>query len=100
MAINKPAMMHKKRKNPYKLEKEMRARKRMRFTRYVKHQESPVWVEEYTYPQYDSCEPADWLDVYDENDWQPCGDCHDCGKRYGPVPSGWEELTFEHVNSR
>jgi len=90
----------KKPKSSKKVAKETRAKKRVFYVCYVKHQESPVWTEEYQYPQYHSCEPADWQDVYDEKDWQPCKNCNYCGNMYRAEPSGWETLTFEHVNSR
>ncbi len=96
----KHAVVRKKKKNQTKITKEMRAQKRTRYFRYIKHQESPVWVEEYQWPQYESCEPI-WGDIYDFDDCSsPCHDCHYCGKPYNPLPTGWYELTFEHVNSR
>lgn len=97
----KRAIIPKKHKTHQKLLKEMRARKHLRYIRYVKHQETPVFTEVWEYPQYLSCEPVDWWDIYDGTDWQPCGECSYCkGTPHLAELSGYEELTFEHVNSR
>lgn len=77
--------------------KESRAKKHSRYSRYIKHELSPVWIEEYEFPQYETCH---LVDAYDNTCEHPCHGCHDCGKIYRAEPSGLYFLTFEHVNSR
>lgn len=99
MDVNKPKLIPKKPKSTHILEKEARARKQMKFTRCIKSEERPIWTKEYVWPQYETCKPFSPQAVYDKNDWKPCGHCHECGQTYYIVASGFEEMTFERVNS-
>jgi hypothetical protein len=88
-----------KKKNPMKIAKELRAKKREWHPAFIKHELTPKWVDQWEFPIYNSCFENLGSELHYGAEtfykFKRCGVCHACGKHYVAEPNGDKTLEFE-----